>query len=63
MRPKAEWAFDSEAMRARGITVLVTVKEMCPLTERALFLHYLLLITHKTQHFFVTKVTAAVIVN
>ena len=23
MRPKAEWAIDSEAMRARGIIVLV----------------------------------------
>ena len=23
MRPKAEWAIDSEAMRVRGITVLV----------------------------------------
>ena len=23
MRPKASWAIDSEAMRARGITVLV----------------------------------------
>ena len=23
MRPKAEWVIDSEAMRARGITVLV----------------------------------------
>ena len=24
MRPKDEWAIDSEAMRARGITVLLT---------------------------------------
>ena len=24
MRPKAEWAIDSEAMRARGITVVVS---------------------------------------
>ena len=26
MRPKAEWAIDSEAMRARGIIVLVKSK-------------------------------------
>ena len=26
MRPKAEWAIDSEAMRARGIIVFVLVK-------------------------------------
>ena len=28
MRPKAEWAIDSEAMRARGITVLVKTKQL-----------------------------------
>ena len=38
------------------------MKVICPLTERALLLHNPLLITHKTQHFFVAKVTAAVIV-
>ena len=26
MRPKAEWAIDSEAMRARGIIVLVKIQ-------------------------------------
>ena len=26
MRPKAEWAIDSEPMRARGIIVLITSK-------------------------------------
>ena len=38
------------------------MKQIGSLTERALFLHNPLLITHKTQHFFVAKVTAAVIV-
>ena len=28
MRPKAEWAIDSEAMRARGIIVLVKSNEL-----------------------------------
>ena len=28
MRPKAEWASDSEAMRARGIIVLVKTNEL-----------------------------------
>ena len=28
MRPKAEWAIDSEAMRARGIIVLVDQKNI-----------------------------------
>ena len=28
MRPKAEWAIDSEAVRARGIIVLVTSDEL-----------------------------------
>ena len=28
MRPKAEWAIDSEGMRARGIFVLVKSKEL-----------------------------------
>ena len=26
MRPKAEWAIDSEAMRAKGIIIIVLVK-------------------------------------
>ena len=28
IRPKAEWAIDSETMRARGITVLVKSKQL-----------------------------------
>ena len=28
MRPKAEWAIDSEARRARGITVLVKSNQL-----------------------------------
>ena len=28
MRPKDDWAIDSEAMRARGITVLVKTKQL-----------------------------------
>ena len=28
MRPKAEWAIDSEAMRARGIIVLVKSNQL-----------------------------------
>ena len=28
MRPKADWAIDSEVMRARGITVLVKSKQL-----------------------------------
>ena len=41
MRPKAEWAIDSEAMRARGIIVLVKSNELVKKISRLNIFHKL----------------------
>ena len=38
MRPKAEWAIDSEAMRVRGIIVLVKSNQLVKNIENKKFL-------------------------
>ena len=41
MRPKAEWAIDSEAMRARGIIVLVKSNSLVKKISRLNIFHKL----------------------
>ena len=41
MRPKAEWAIDSEAMRARGIIVLVKSNKLVEKISKQNIFHYL----------------------